>query len=170
MPGEARIRRFEPRDLPSALAIQVANYPAFLCEDEVSFASRLDVAAPYCFAAEREGELVGYLLAHGWASHAPPSIGTVLDKTVAGDVLFIHDLAVAAAGQGTGLGRKLVDHACSLAMADGLRSAELIAVEGAAPYWRGLGFVETSASPELTAKVAAYGAEARWMTRALSAA
>lgn len=167
MPDEIRIRSLEAADLPQALTIQAANYPAFLWEDEAAFASRLDVASSYCLAAERDGVLVGYLLAHGWVSESPPPIGTILDKTIVGDVLFIHDLAVAPAGQGAGLGRRLIDQAFARAAADGFGRAELIAVEGAAPYWRGLGFADGSALPELAAKVAAYGAEARWMTRAI---
>ena len=47
---------------------------------------------------------------------------------------------------------------------DGLSTAELVAVDGATSYWRLLGFVEGRVSPELAAKVAAYGPEARWMT------
>ena len=46
--------------------------------------------------------------------------------------------------------------------------AELIAVEGAAPYWRALGFTEPSIPPALAAKVAAYGPAARWMSRPLA--
>jgi len=49
-------------------------------------------------------------------------------------------------------------------MRDGLRRAELIAVEGAAGYWRRLGFIESDASGGLREKVATYGTHARWMT------
>ena len=55
--------------------------------------------------------------------------------------------------------------AFELAAGDGLREAALIAVEGAADYWRGLGFVEGPVSGELRAKVATYGSLACWMTR-----
>lgn len=162
------VRPLVPADLAAALAIQAQSYPPFLLEDEAAFASRLAVRRPYCLAAVSDGELVAYLLAHGWMAQSPPPVGARLAPDVSGDVLFIHDLAVSAAGQGCGLGRKLIDYAFELAARDGLRTAELIAVEGAAPYWRGLGFSEGDLSPELAARVAHYGADARWMTRTIT--
>jgi GNAT superfamily N-acetyltransferase len=157
-------------DLPAALAIQAEVYPAFLCEDEDAFASRLSLAASYCLAATRGGELVAYLLAHGWPHQAPPPVGAILAPRAASEVLYIHDLAVSSAGRGSGIGRRLVARAFELAASDGLASAELIAVEGAAGYWRTLGFAEAPVSAGLAAKVAGYGPEARWMTRAIPVA
>lgn len=159
------VRRLEFADLPAALAIQSEAYPRFLREGEAQFASRLNVSASYCLAATRGGSLIAYLLAHGWPGQAPPAIGAVLDRNTASDVLFIHDLAVSSVGRGSGVGRALVERAFKLARGDGLGTAELIAVEGAASYWRKLGFADAATSAELAAKVAAYGPEARWMER-----
>lgn len=162
------VRPLEPEDLPAALAIQSETYPEFLLEEERAFASRLEVAASYCLAATRGGALVAYLLAHGWPSQAPPAVGAVLCADAASEVLFIHDLAVSSAGRGLGIGRALVSRAFELASRDGLEAAELIAVAGAASYWRKLGFTEAAASADLAAKVAAYGPEARWMRHEIS--
>ena len=159
------VRPLELADLPAALAIQSETYPAFLLEDERAFASRLDLAASYCLAATHDGALIAYLLAHGWPRQAPPAVGTVLGADAASEVLFIHDLAVSPARRGSGIGRILVARAFELAAGDGLETAELIAVEGAASYWRTLGFAEAATSADLAAKVAAYGPRARWMTR-----
>lgn len=159
------LRALTRADLPAALAIQSLSYPAFLQEDEPAFASRLDVPASYCLAAERDGSLAGYLLAHGWPAASPPPVGQRLDPETPSEVLFIHDLAISPAGRGAGVGRALVDRAFALAALDGLSRAELIAVEGAADYWRGLGFAEAETSPALAAKVAGYGPKARWMTK-----
>lgn len=161
------IRALQRGDLPAALEIQAAAYPAFLCEPEAAFASRLDLAGSCCLAATRGGALVAYLLAHGWPSQAPPPVGAVLEDGDAAEVLFIHDLAVSLAGRGTGIGRALIARAFELAARDGLAGAELIAVGGAGHYWRGLGFAEGEISGALAAKVAGYGPEARWMTRGL---
>lgn len=149
------------------MTVQSANYPAFLLEGEEAFASRLDVAAPYCLAAGVDGTLVGYMLAHGWASQSPPPVNAVLARDAPSEVLFIHDVAVGAAGRGLGMGRKLVTRAFAMAARDGLRTAELIAVEGAASYWRTLGFSEAVTSSALAEKVAGYGPGARWMTRGI---
>ena len=170
-PGQSDIviRRLAQADLASALVLQAASYPAFLLEDAEAFASRLAVPAEYCLAAVRgdvQGDvLIGYLLAHGWASAAPPPVGTVLKRNVVSEILYIHDLAVSSAAKGLGVGRKLIDRAFDSAARDGLARAELIAVEGAARYWSGLGFDEGTPSPALAAKVAGYGESARWMTR-----
>jgi len=157
------VRRLEREDLPAAIAIQSETYPEFLRENERAFVSRLKVKASYCLAAMQDGALVAYLLAHGWPRQAPPAIGTVLPADAPSEVLFIHDLAVSSAGRGLGLGRMLVSCAFKLASRDGLEAAELIAVAGAASYWRKFGFLEAAASAGLAGKVAAYGPEARWM-------
>jgi GNAT superfamily N-acetyltransferase len=167
-PSAVSVRRLETADLSAALAIQSETYPAFLREGAGAFASRLGVAAPYCLAATRGDVVVGYLLAHGWPSQAPPAVGTHLAPDAPSDVLFVHDLATSSAGRGAGIGRKLIGRAFELAAGDGLTIAELIAVEGAASYWRTLGFAPAAAPPALAAKVAAYGPSAVWMTREIS--
>lgn len=159
------VRPLGHADLPAALAIQSEAYPPFLLEDRHAFASRLAVAAPYCLAATLDGALIAYLLAHGWPGESPPAVGTILDPDAPREVLFIHDLAVSGGGRGSGIGRRLVAEAFALAARDGLWMAELIAVQGAAGYWRRLGFIEASTSPALARKVAGYGPEARWMHR-----
>lgn len=167
--SETILRPMHPDDLDQALAIQSQAYPAFLIESAAAFASRLSVAAPYCLAAERDGVLLAYLLAHGWPSREPPPVNAVLDPERRGDALFLHDLAVSGAARGAGIGEALVAHALASATADGLVRAELIAVEGAAAYWRRLGFADETPSPALAAKVAGYGPAAAWMSRSLAA-
>lgn len=146
-----------------ALAIQAAAYPPFLIEPADAFASRIDHPAGYCLAARRAGELIGYLLAHGWPRGSPPPVGTFLDPGAPREVLFLHDLSLAPAARGLRVGERLVAAAQAVARRDGLSEAELIAVEGAAGYWRRLGFVEAAMTPALAGKVAGYGEAARWM-------
>lgn len=160
------IRPLHASDLEAALAIQVQAYPAFLCEDAAAFASRLALPRSCCLAAMQGDAMLGYLLAHAWPAASPPPVGAVLEPAPA-EVLYIHDLAVTAVGQGSGIGRQLVERALATAAGDGLQQAELIAVEGAAPFWERLGFRETATSPELARKVAEYGPAARWMRRAI---
>lgn len=161
------LKPLQARHLPAALRLQAQVYPPFLVEPEAAFASRRTTAAPYCLAAEADGLLVAYLIAHGWPRETPPPVGAVLDPKVHGDTLFVHDLAVSPAARGTGIGRALVEHALMLARADDVRRAELIAIEGAAPFWAGLGFAPGPTSPALAAKIAGYGAGAQWMVRAV---
>lgn len=169
-PHALTIGRLTAQDLPAALALQSEAYPAFLVEGKEAFASRLDVVTSYCLAAKAGDTLLGYLLAHGWPRQSPPSVGAVLPQLVPNEVLFIHDLAVSSLGHGLDIGRSLVTRAFELATQDGLRTAELIAVQGAATYWRKLGFIDGPASRELRAKILDYGADARWMVRDLQPA
>lgn len=157
------VNRLVHGDLAAAMAIQVEAYPPFLRESAEAFASRLNLARSYCLAARQDEVLVAYLLAHGWPSRTPPPIDTVLTAGEPTDVLFIHDLAVAPAGRGFAIGSRLIASAFQLAAGEGLHRAELIAVTGAAPYWRNLGFAAATVSPRLARKVAAYGPDARWM-------
>lgn len=82
-------------------------------------------------------------------------------------MLFLHDLALSPAARGLRVGERLVVAALEAARRDGLAEAELIAVEGAADYWRRVGFMEATMTPALATKVAGYGDAARWMTRRL---
>lgn len=160
------IRPFAPADIAEAIAIQKANFPAFLVEDAPAFLSRIRVPATCSFAALRADRLVGYILAHRWVSRSPPPVGATLDpRDATGNILFIHDIAVAKAAKQRGLGRQLVDHAIAAAVAHGLDRAELIAIEGAASFWSGLDFADEAGSPALAQKVAAYGPTARFMTK-----
>lgn len=159
------IDRFDHGDLATAVAIQAEIYPPALRESSEAFASRLDLASSYCLGAKRDEAMIAYLLAHGWPSRAPPPVDTVLTAGEPIEVLFIHGLAVAPAGRGSAIGRRLIAKAFELAARKGLYRAELIAVEGAAPYWQSLGFVAAAMPPPLADKIAAYGPNACWMER-----
>lgn len=151
--------------LPAVLNLQREAYPPFLVEEEAAFMSRIGLAASYCLAAKHREELLGYLIAHGWNRQSPPSLCAVLVDCAPSEVLLIHDLAVSSASRGLGVGQRLIARAFELAAQDGLRTAELIAVDGAADYWRRLGFAEGAVSGELSEKLWTYGAHACWMAR-----
>ena len=102
-------------------------------------------------------------LAYRNAHRAAMPLGTPLKEVGAAEVLLIHDLAVASAGQGLEIGRRLVDHAFEHAVRDGLMSAELVAVEGATGFWHAMGFAALETTPQIAAKLPAYGREATWM-------
>ncbi|WP_230279387.1 GNAT family N-acetyltransferase [Croceicoccus sp. Ery15] len=173
------IRAMTRADLPAAMAIQRAAYPAHLQEGEAAFASKLEAGGALCSVAERggagregagrEGEIFAYCLAHGWRAGSPPALGAVLQQGDAAQVLFIHDLCIAASARGSGAGRRMAEHCCEAGRAAGLTRAELVAVSGAAPFWRSMGFTEGVPDAALRAKLAGYGADARWMWRELGA-
>ena len=105
-PSPLLVRPLAPGDLPAALAIQSEAYPGALIEYAAVFASRIEAAGSYCLAAERDGRLVGYLLAHGWTAGSPPPLGAVIAADTPGEVLYVHDLAVSPAGRGAGADKR----------------------------------------------------------------
>ncbi len=125
------------------------------------------VKTPFSLAASVKGQLVGYMLAHGWQRNAPPSLGTPLEEVGSPKILFIHDMAVATTGQGFEIGRRLVDHAFDMAFYDGLRSAGLVAVEDAAGFWKTMSFLTLYVTPQIAAKLAGYERGDKWMGRTI---
>ena len=108
------------QDLPAALSIQKNIYPPFLIEEEATFLNRISLASSYCLAAKQEGQLLGYLLAHGWKRQSPPPLGSVIADGMPSEVLFIHDLAVSPEKRGLKVGQQLIARAFQLAAKDGL--------------------------------------------------
>lgn len=167
--GEAAvIRTLLVADLPGVVGIQAASYPLSLREGRDALASRITLPSSYCLAATWGGVLQGYLLAHGWTSESPPAFGSALaSEGIGSEVLYIHDLAVAASGGGVRLGRELVARAVASSRSQGLRRAELIAVDGAVGYWLKAGFTKSPAPPNVARKLPSYGPRSSWMTMEL---
>lgn len=166
----ADLRPLTAADLPAAAAIQNAVYLPLYREDAEVLGSRIAAAPTCCWGAVKDGALCAYILSHSWPAAAPPPIGQALGPCPPGDNWFIHDLAIAPGARGLGLGRALVARAAQAARALGLTRGDLVAVQGAAPFWAGLGYASpASLPPALAAKVAAYGDDARYMTVTLDA-
>lgn len=164
-----QLRTLRADDLPDALALQSEAYAPHLRDGAAAFESRLTLGPDTCWVARDGDDLLGYLLAHPWGSMRPPPVDTVLrrDPAEGPAILFIHDLSIADAARGTGLGTKLVERALAAARARGLTAAELIAVQGAAGFWRRQGFEPVPATTALTSKLRSYGSDARYLRRPL---
>ena len=83
----------------------------------------------------------------GYAFGVPLRAGSILDLRTPlavvpedADMFYIHDVAVAPRCARTGLGRKLVRHLLDLARSRGFTRAELVSVQGSAPFWERFGF------------------------------
>lgn len=167
MPAGVVIDRLTGDDLPAVMAIQRLAYPPFLVERAEILANRMGLPLSCCLAARDGDALIGYCIAHGWAAGSPPPLDTMVAPAGDPAVLFLHDLAIAPAGRGRQIGAQLVDHAARAARQGGLRRIELIAVAGADSYWHAQGFAQAPTDAAMRDKIALYGADARWMTRAL---
>ncbi|WP_309644528.1 GNAT family N-acetyltransferase [Phenylobacterium sp.] len=164
-----RLRRLTAVDLPAVAAIQNAAYLPIYREPAEILGSRLEIAPTCCWGAYGPDGLAAYILSHPWPAATPPAIGTALNAPPVVDNWFIHDLAIGEAARGLGLGRALVRRSADAAIALGLDRGDLIAVQGAGPFWSRMGYAAPPALPDaLAAKVASYGPDARYMTARLA--
>lgn len=154
-------------DLPAVLVLQTEGYPPALHDAAPAFLSRLAMAPEMNLVAHDDAGLAGYLVSHPWVSASPPPVDTEIAPPVEADCWYVHDLSVASHARGSGLAQALIAAGVTAARARGLARSELVAVEGAAPFWEKQGWrASADVTPALAAKVAAYGASAVFMTKA----
>ncbi|MGT2495070.1 hypothetical protein ACU4GD_43575 [Cupriavidus basilensis] len=101
------------------LEIQAQCYRGMLLESGAALASRLTLSPATCWAAARAGQnetLAAYLFTHMWPQDSLPPLDGVLEphwersdesRRAAALTWFVHDMAVAPAGQGKGLAQGL---------------------------------------------------------------
>lgn len=141
-------------------------HPALPERREV-LAEKLHLFPAGCRRLVAGGTMCGYALAHPWLLATPPALDTLLIRLPAdADCLFIHDVAVLPQARGSGAGAALMAEAEAVARAHALPAIALIAAYGTARLWRRFGFA-TPAADLPAAKLAAYGAQARYLVRHL---
>ena len=159
-------RPMTPADLDRVSEIAAIGFPDHR-EDRACFENRLALNPSGCFVLQTADGLEGYLVAYPWKIDAAPALNTRIDAIPeTADVVYLHDLALTPAVRGQGQSKPAVAAVVDLARAQGLSTVALVAVNDAVGFWRGHGF-EVRETPGMTAKLASYGADARYMTRAL---
>jgi len=154
------VRPMRATDLRAVLAVQAHCYGNALVESAEALASRLTLSPDTCWvAAMPGGTLAGYLFTHAWPEASlPPWNGLLACDWPADAALtwFVHDMAVAPAGRGTGVAAQLYGAARDVAKRAGLRTSRLIAVQSADAYWRRLGYAPIDPHAHAR-KLATYG-------------
>jgi ribosomal protein S18 acetylase RimI-like enzyme len=159
-------RPLQPPDLDAVVAIAAQVHPRFP-EDRAVFADKLRLHPAGALLLESGGIPAGYCFAHPWHGTQAPALDTVLGVLPRdADALYLHDLALLPTARGTGAGSAAVDILLAQAASLGLDRVCLVAVNGSVPYWSRHGFVAQDGSA-LAARLASYGADARWMVRAV---
>ena len=163
----AQTRGWRPmtaKDLDDVVAIASIGFPDHP-EDRNCFASRLSVFPEGCFILDSEAGAKGYLITYPWTANSAP----VLNRTLAAlpddvSVLYLHDLALHPDVRGEGWSRSAMDNVLALATRGGWSSVALVAVNEAVDFWRRHKF-EVQQTSAMAAKLASYGADARYMVR-----
>ncbi|MHA3840941.1 GNAT family N-acetyltransferase [Sphingomonas aestuarii] len=160
-------RAMTEHDLDRVVAVARIAFPDHY-EDRACFAERLALYPAGCrVLADDRDRAVGYGIAYPWVAGSMPPlnarIGTLPDAPA---LIYLHDLALSPDARGSGAAGGfvawLVDHARDA----GWPRIALVAVNDAAPFWARQGFAAVD-SPDLRAKLATYGDDARYMVRDL---
>jgi GNAT superfamily N-acetyltransferase len=151
-------------DLDRVAEIATIGFPNHF-EGRPMFANRLALNPAGCFALQTPDGLEGYIIAYPWRAEAAPVLNTMIEAIPeAAEVIYLHDLVLTPAVRGQGWSKPAVQAVVDLAKAGGWATVALVAVNDAVDFWRGHGF-EVRQTPEMAAKLASYGSDARYMTR-----
>lgn len=153
-------------DLDAVVAIAAIGFPDHF-EDRACFENRLALHSSGCRVLAGEAGVKGYLVAYPWRAGAAPALNARIEAIPDdADVVYLHDLALHPDARGQGWSRPAVERLAEEAKAAGWATLALVAVNEAAPFWEGHGF-EVADPPGMTAKLASYGSDARYMIRRL---
>jgi len=145
------IRAIREGDWAAVDRIQREAFTAEALEDIETIKSLGQLSPETCLIAEREGEPVGYLIAHPWKADDLPPLNTCLREIPEGaSTFFLHDLALSPKARGQGVAPGLVAEGLAGARRLGLQDASLLSIQNSRSFWERMGFV---ARPELSSHV-----------------
>ncbi len=162
------VRPLRPADLAEVLRIQAACYTQIVPESPRSLGAKAAASPATCFVADAgAGRLHAYLIAVPVRYPELPALGAeTFDVAAGADVLYLHDLAVAPEGRGTGVADRLVHAVLEAGRQRGWPRACLVAIQQSAGFWQRFGFAPAEPpSAALAAKLASYGEGAQLMVR-----
>lgn len=154
-------------DLDAVADLAVLGFPHHF-EGRPCFENRLALFPRGCFVlAEADGPPRGYLVAYPWRADAAPTLNTLIAAIPAdASVFYLHDIALHPDARGAHRSRVIIERLADQARADGWPSIALVAVNDAAGFWARHGFAARD-TPDMAAKLASYGPDARYMVRSL---
>ena len=165
---QASWRPLTETDLAEVHRLAAAAHPDMGERLEV-FAEKFRLYPEGCFALDLDGAVRGYLISHPWRLWDAPALDSFLGALPsAPDCLYLHDLALAPEARGRGAAAAVIERAAALAAGKGLADMALVSVRGTGAFWAHAGFRDAP-DPRLAAKLATYGADARYRVRRIGA-
>jgi ribosomal protein S18 acetylase RimI-like enzyme len=139
-PETVKIRRAGTEDLPGIMRLQRQSYEASLQEPASLFEGIIGASPDTCLAAEYEGVMAGYLLAHpipddfkGFGKGPPPLSGSETE-------LYLHDVCVNTSLRNKGIGRLLFDALNAHLESADFTKVTAVAVQDSEGFWKKRGF------------------------------
>ena len=137
----AEFRRLTLADVPAVHSLELDAYEPSLHESSESLARLIALFPEGALGAFDDRGLCGFIFG------VPLRRGMTLDlrSPLTGlpahtDMFYVHDIAVAERSRGRGVGQELASRLLAVARARGFRHAELVSVQGSAPFWERFGF------------------------------
>jgi predicted N-acetyltransferase YhbS len=166
-----KIRRACKSDLTAMVRIQHECYSGHLLESADAFAAKLSADPDLSFIALRREVPVAYVVAIPWVFGDVPALnGDDCAIPAKADGVYVHDLAASPAARNSGVAGNLLRCVTEAGKAKGYRQAFLVAIRGAASYWRRYGFEAVAVGDALQRRLSAYGEGARYMAKWIAAA
>jgi predicted N-acetyltransferase YhbS len=135
------LRPLTAADLPSIAALEAEAYDTALRVADAAFLRLIDLYPDGAIGAFDEGGLCGFIFGLPLMSGSTLDLREPLARIPeAADVFYVHDIAVARRCRGRGLGGELAARLLDGARRAGFARAELVSVQGSAPFWERFGF------------------------------
>ena len=143
---ELTLRPLTLADVPALGRLEAELYLPSLHESEEAFSRLITLFPDGCLGAFDGEGLCGYGLAVPMPAGATLALKAPLTAIPRdADALYIHDVAVAPRWRRRGVAARLVAALLAAGERNGLRRADLVAVQAAEPFWERMGFVRVEA-------------------------
>ena len=136
------VRALTSADLAAVHALEAEAYLPSLVVSDAAFRRLIDLYPAGALGAFDRDGLCGFIFGVPLRSGTTLDLQAPLDRVPPdADVFYVHDLAVAVRCRGGGVGSRLASQLLDVARSEGFTRAELVSVQGSAPFWRKFGFV-----------------------------
>lgn len=162
------IRPMVAADIDTVLTIQVDAYVGEALEEEAVISARLHTAPDTAWVAQGKRGVQAYLITYPSRLGLLTALGENFQCAADPDCLYLHDLAVATAASGAGMGQALIHEATRYAEDQGYPFSALISVQNSVGFWQRQGYsVVENLSLQQQTLLATYTGPAYYMSKML---
>lgn len=137
----AEFRRLTIADVPAVHALEVEAYEPALHESPAAFERLIAIFPDGAIGAFDPHGLCAFIFGVPLLRGMTLDLGSPLAAIPAdADTFYVHDIAVARRCRGQRIGFELATRLLDIARARGFTRAELVSVQGSAPFWERFGF------------------------------